>query len=116
MWKLCRGGSTDLWNPVGPRSILLKCDVKDFYLAGEHSFIAGDVSKTVAEQSMRTFVREALYLTLAHQYVDQSFSPEFQKHTFDRIETGNGIGMCHAGSIADAVFDGVVKGPLCAVA
>ncbi len=65
---------------------------------------------------MRTFVREALYLTLAHQYVDQSFSPEFQKHTLYRVETSRGIGICHTGSIADEMFDRVVKGPLLAEA
>jgi hypothetical protein len=100
--------------PVGPRSIMLKYDVKDFYLAGEHSFIAEEVSRTVEERSMRRFVREALYLTLANQFVDQSFSPEFQKHTLFKVETGSGIGMRHAGSTADILFDRIVEGPLLA--
>ncbi len=100
--------------PVGPRSILLKYDVKDFYLAGEHGFIAEEVSRTVEERSMRRFVREALYLTLTNQFVDQSFSPEFQKHTLFKVETGSGIGMRHAGSTADTLFDRIVEGPLLA--
>jgi hypothetical protein len=96
---------------VNPRSILLKFDVKDFYLAGDHALIASTVSDWFPDTKSRKFMFEALSLTLANQFVGEFDSSE-QRDVVYHVQTGSGIGMKHAGAVADACFARLVELPL----
>ena len=97
---------------TGLRSKLLKYDVTNLYLAGEDSFIAEKVSESFEDHAATIFVRNALHLVLAIQFVDQAFSPGFRKRTIFKIETGSGIGMRRTGVMVDLLLDLVVERPL----
>jgi hypothetical protein len=51
------------------RSVFLKFDVKDFYLAGQHDFIAREVATRLEDRNWRRFVQAALELVLTNQFV-----------------------------------------------
>jgi hypothetical protein len=86
------------------RSILLKLDIKDFYLAGEHGFIVQHVSESFEVKAEREFVASALQLILGMQFVSNSFDPDSRRHTIYKVEQGSGIGMKHAGAVSDWLF------------
>ncbi len=94
---------------TNPRSIFLKYDVKDFYLAGEHMFIAQEVAAELEDRRERAFVKQALELMLTNQFVAQGFDPNSAQHTLYQVMQSSGIGMRHAGSVADRVFWRVVE-------
>ena len=88
---------------TGPRTILLKFDIKDFYLAGEHGFIVNGVSNDFEDLSVRRFVRESLETVLMHQYV-APLDPKLQDSTVYHMQLGSGIGMRHSGAVSDLLF------------
>jgi hypothetical protein len=86
---------------VGRRAMLLKLDIKDFYLTGVHSEIAQGIASAFEDRATRVFVRSALELILDSQYVScEDSCPD----TVFKVQTGSGIGMRHAGAAADLFF------------
>ena len=92
--------------------MLLKFDVVDFYLSGEHDLIIREAVKCVEEGPKKAFLEAALPVVLGHQFVRNSFDTEMSKDTCFRVTRGSGIGMKHAGALADAVFAKAVEEPV----
>ena len=83
--------------------ILAKIDIKDFYTVGEHYKIAGAVAKLFSyDKDLCSLVHDVVFFLLDNQYV-QSLGSQYQ------VLRGAGIGLLHAGDIADAVFYSLVE-------
>jgi hypothetical protein len=97
--------------PVGPRSIMLKFDVQDFYLAGNQQLIAETVSSWFGEAKLRKFIKSALLVVLGFQFVG-GFDYTDDPCTMYGVQRGSGIGMKHAGAVADACFAILAERPV----
>jgi hypothetical protein len=94
---------------LGARALLLKQDIKDFYLAGSHPFIMQQVAASLQGLPEHDFVVSALNVLLPYQYVKQSFDVGSETHTVYRVQNGCGIGRNYAGALADWLFFAVVE-------
>jgi hypothetical protein len=99
---------------VGSRAVLLKFDVVDFYLSGEHGFITNTIKSCVASSEEQAFLESALGLVLGFQYVENSVDPALRASTVFRVTRGSGIGMVHSGAVADLCFAKTVEEPVLA--
>ena len=79
---------------IGERLIMVKCDIKDFYVVGEAHIIAQSLANLFSGE-MSSLVFDVAYFLLANQYVSA------MGRTFQMME-GAGIGLLHAGDVADA--------------
>ena len=84
-------------NPVGESWILLKADVKDFYLTGLHRQLASAVASAFTGK-FKLAVQEVLELLLYHQYVKTDNGDHYQ------LREGTGMGFTASGNIADIAF------------
>ncbi len=89
---------------TGPRTLLLKQDIKDFYLTGSHSLILETVTKSFEGRPEHDFVVSALQALLPFQFVRQSFDRGSESDTIYRVQQGCGIGKNYAGALADWLF------------
>ena len=78
-------------------TILVKLDIKDFYVVGEHNTLATHVANLFTDPSLRSLVMDVTYFLLSNQYVRMG-------DELYQILVGAGIGLIHAGDVADAVF------------
>ena len=88
---------------VPPSAMMVKFDIKDFYMSGEHSTILSSVAKFFPE-GMRTCLEELTALILHNQYVATAGDK-----TFYRVCTGAGMGLTFAGDLADTTFLDLVE-------
>ncbi len=89
---------------VGPRSILLKYDIKEYYLSGAHDELARR-SSGLLSGPISGWLRGCLDWLLGFQFV--RFRPEVQAHL--HVQLGSGMGMRHSGAVADAAFYDLVE-------
>ena len=76
---------------------LVKLDIKDFYVVGQDYRIAELVASLFQDRTLRSLVQDVTYFLLSNQYVQHG--PDLYK-----VKQGCGIGLLHAGDLADAVF------------
>ena len=108
LWHLCTS-SEDVAAKIrgidtSARCLLVKQDIKDFYLAGSHQFILSEVSASFENKAERQFVVCALEALLNYQFVSQSFDKGSEHHTVYRVQQGCGIGKNYSGALADWFF------------
>ena len=115
-WEfLCRG-STDVSSKLKgleltPTATFMKFDVRDFYLSGDHEFLINVAVEAMSDPNEKSFLREGLKVVLSHQFVRSSYDGSLSEVVF-QVQRGSGIGMIHAGSLADTVFAKSVEAPL----
>ena len=96
---------------VAERAVLLKFDVRDFYLSGEHEYIIEKVASSVPASHERSFLTSALRVVLNFQFVAE-LDPAHTGSTVRRVTKGSGIGMVHSGVVSDMVMATGVELPL----
>lgn len=84
-----------LCSPVPHSAVLLKFDVKEFFLSGEHLDIATAVASLVEGRQLSSWVMDAIMFVLSTQFVAYDPSTHFQ------VTRGSGMGMRHSGILAD---------------
>jgi hypothetical protein len=89
---------------VSTSSILMKFDVKELYLAGEHEQLSSRASRLL-EGSTAKWARDCLDVILGEQFV--RFRPETGSNL--QVVRGSGMGMRHSGSVSDAAFHDLVE-------
>jgi hypothetical protein len=90
--------------PTTASCLLLKLDISDFYLTGEHEFITAEVGASIVDRDERQFVLSSLRVLFPLQFVSHNFDPGSELHTVYRVEQGSGIGLKHAGAVSDWLF------------
>jgi hypothetical protein len=78
-------------------TVLLKFDIKEFYLSGSHNDLAAAVCSLFSGEEA-LFVRHLVAFLLQYQFV------EFDLDTHMQVVQGSGMGMRHSGSISNAAF------------
>ena len=81
---------------VSRRDVLMKSDVKDFYLSGGHHVIAMHASSFI-DEDLRNVSRDAVLHILWHQFVEMG-------EQVYRLHSGSGMGFMCSGELADATF------------
>jgi hypothetical protein len=89
---------------VTQSTVLLKFDVVDFYLSGEHDLIVREALRFVGDGPAGSFLAVALPIILANQFVQPTFDEELSSSTCFKVTKGSGMGLKHSGSLADAVL------------
>lgn len=74
--------------------------------------IANTISSSFPDSKVRSFLREALFTVLGHQVVSNTFDPSQSDSVLWQVMKGSGMGMKHAGSVADLMFALKVELPL----
>lgn len=85
---------------IAPSDVLMKADVKDYYMSGSHSELCSCASGLV-HSSKRQALREAIDFLLENQFVSHWSLPNQAWMTIQ----GSGMGMVCSGNLADAVFN-----------
>jgi hypothetical protein len=80
---------------------MVKLDVKDFYTVGD-SHILADWTSRLFEGAERSIVFDVVYFLLEQQFV------KWENNTY-KVTQGAGIGLLHAGDVADAVFYSMIE-------
>ena len=91
---------------VGEYCILLKVDIRDFYVVGEHHVLAEAVAGLFPDSRLRNLMWDAVYFLLDNQYVNVGYGESMESY---KVKYGAGIGLVHAGDIADAVYYSMVE-------
>ena len=82
---------------------MVKVDIKDFYVVGEHHLIAENVANLFnSDPRLQSIVFDVAYFLLDNQYVRSL-------KKLHKVRCGAGIGLLHAGDIADACFYSMVE-------
>ena len=89
-------------------SLLMKFDVKDFYLSGSHDDLALLISDLFVDEDWRRWVSDCLGFLLSNQLVRWSGAAG----TLFEVTQGSGMGMKAAGAISDLAFWASVEKPL----
>lgn len=92
---------------VGPRSIFLKFDIKEFYTSGEQDELAQRTSN-LAPGPISAWVRECLVTLLSSQFVVGSVEDGTHLH----VMSGSGMGMQSSGVVSNSAFFDRVEKPL----
>jgi hypothetical protein len=87
---------------ITSQSILLKYDVKEFYLSGEHMLLA-ERAATFLSGDKAAWLKDCILAVLTDQYV------EFVPDSHLQVMEGSGMGMRHSGAVSDAVFADLVE-------
>ena len=86
--------------------MMIKLDIKDFYIVGEHHVLSDAVARLFPDVRLRSLVWDVVYYLLDNQYVaDRGADGETQY----KVRYGTGIGLLHSGDLADAVFFSLVE-------
>ena len=76
---------------------LAKVDIKHFYVVGKHHLIAEAVAKLFSyDPQLHSIIHDVVFFLLDNQFV-QSFGSKY------KVLEGAGIGLLHAGDLADAL-------------
>ena len=85
---------------IDPGDILVRIDVKHFYMSGTHDELVSAILKAFPRTLLRQRLKEAVYFLLAHQYIESKLLPGRCWVT----KIGSGMGLRHSGAIADLAF------------
>ena len=88
---------------IDKEDFLVKIDVQEFYLRGQHSTIADKKSACTLDRRATDWVRDALLHTLHYQRCSHD------GESFVEVVTGSGIGSGHSGDCADLLFACLVE-------
>ena len=86
---------------------LVKVDIRDFYVVGESHKIAQQLSSLFQDKMLSRLVFDVAFFLLSRQYVKHGRS-------LRRVKEGCGIGLLHAGDMADACYYAMVEKTLIA--
>lgn len=79
---------------VSESSVLIKVDIKDFYMSGRHDALCAAAWNWIHKEEERELLRSICSFVLEHQFVcDESA-------TF-RVRIGSGMGQRHSGALSD---------------
>lgn len=85
--------------------VFVRLDIRDFYTIGKAFIISEKVSGLFEDAAERSLVFDITYFLLSNQYIS-SLGGLF------KVLDGCGIGMVHAGDVADACWYAMVEKPL----
>ena len=87
---------------VGSYLIMVKLDIKDFYVVGEPHMLAEAVAVLFSDPVVKSTMWDVLHFLLDNQYVK-----DLDK--LYKVRHGCGIGLLHSGDVADAAFYSLVE-------
>ena len=89
---------------IGPSTVWLKYDIKEFFLSGDHETLASLTAKGFTGE-LRNWVEDCVFFLLRSQFVEWKWDPDSALV----VTKGSGMGMKHSGSISDYCFSKQTK-------
>jgi len=86
---------------VTANAVMVKCDVKDFFITGDHEHLAARAALSVPE-SERRIIHDCIAFLLDNQWV-KSFEIDDPNLVF-KVTQGSGMGINASGEISDSAF------------
>jgi hypothetical protein len=85
---------------ISSRSVLLKYDVKEFFLSGQHMTLAKLVASAFNDKQLSSWILDCTLFVLSTQFV----AWDYQDDVHFQVMEGSGMGERHSGAVSDLAF------------
>ena len=82
--------------------VMVKVDIKHFYVVGQHHLLAEALAKLFADPMLKSIIFDVAHYLLDNQYIIAGSSRY-------KVREGCGIGLMHAGNMADMIYYSMVE-------
>ena len=87
-----------LTKPILEKYVMVKMDIDDFFMSGDHESLTKESSRLFEDRDWRRLMIETISFLLFHQYIE---SPLIRGSVF-MVKVGSGMGLPSSGAISNA--------------